>query len=947
MKMVSLVRLAPIFIGFAYSAASAAETTVDFRRDIRPILNKNCAGCHGGVKQASGVSFIYREAVLGRGKSGAFVVVPGQPEASGLIKRITSSDPDERMPPPDDHPEGLSEEAIAKLTAWVEQGAVWEDHWAYEAPRVAELPEVARAGWARFGVDRFIQARLESESLAPGPEASPEQWLRRVHFDLTGVPPTLEQLDEFLSQPSEEAYERVVDGLLESKAYGERWAALWLDLARYADTQGYEKDLHRDIWLYRDWVIRAFNEDMPFDEFTVKQLAGDLLPNASLDDLVATAFHRNTQTNTEGGTDDEEFRMAAVIDRVNTTWTVWQATTFGCVQCHSHPYEPFKQEEFYRFLAFFNNSEDADLDNDFPRLQVPKERSQHARARDLQSKIEALRSGLNAPGKFLEAEVAWQPVSIHGVSGVPEAVFDVDAEGAEVLVGGTVPQGATYVVEATAKPFTAIRIELLPESDDPSQMPEHGQVLSHFRVEAEGEEIELETVYSERLAGPFDPQESLRKGAAGGGAHPKIWEPVWLVAVAGKRENPSGGRLHFHLNQDVRSSTTKGSIIRRFRLATTDDPRWTRLSAERDDQPLERLRKELKEIESSRLPVMRERSPEATRETRIFRRGNFMDKDRVVARGFPASLHQSDETTLDRLSMARWIVAPDNPLTARVLVNRLWASLFGRGLVETLEDFGSTGTRPSHPALLDWLALRLQNEHGWHLKPFLRELTLSATYRQDHAIAPEVLARDPENRLLSRGPRTRLTAEMFRDQALGVAGLLSPKMYGRSVMPPQPDGVWSVVYSNSKWVTPEGEDRYRRGLYTYWRRTSPYPSFLSFDAPSREVCTARRIATNTPLQALVALNDPVYIEAAQSLARRMLQHGGETLSSQLQLGYRLVTQREPGAKILDRLLALVQDAERSYRADPESSKAMAGTPREAALTLAANTILNLDAALTK
>ncbi len=923
-----------------------AEAGIDFTRDIRPILNKHCTGCHGGVKQASNVSFIYSDMVSGKGKSGETIIVPGDPDASALIARILSNDPDERMPPPHERPEGLTLEEKNKLTDWVKQGAPWAKHWAYEVPQAAEPPAVQDETWPRSVADRFAQARLESEGLRPSPPAPPEQWLRRVHLDLTGLPPTLDQLDHFLDSPLGEVdYANVVDGLLESEAYGERWAALWLDLARYADTQGYEKDLHRDIWPYRDWVIRAFNSDMPFDEFTIKQLAGDLLPEPTLDDLVATAFHRNTQTNTEGGTDDEEFRVAAVIDRVNTTWTVWQATTFGCVQCHSHPYEPIKHEEYYQFAAFFNHSEDGDLNNDFPRIRVPQDPTQNERVLALESKIRALREAKNAPGVALESMAEWSPIEIENIKGPPDAIFTI--EGNESRVSGTVPQGATYEANVTAQPFTAIRIELLPESGDPKEMPEHGQVLSRFRAELDGREIAFQNVFSESLAGPFDPQETLRKGAAGGGAHPKIYEPVWLVLVANEPVDPGAGKLQFFLNQDVRSSTTKGSIIRRFRLAASHDPRWLEAAKAGESETLQALEKELKSIKGTTVPIMRERPDTALRETRIFRRGNFLDKDRVVQAGFPESLHPSAEPASNRLSMAKWIVDPNNPLTARVFVNRLWATLYGKGLVETLEDFGTTGEQPSHPALLDWLAVRFQKKHQWHLKPFLKELVLSSTYRQDHRTMTESRERDPRNRLLSRGPRTRLAAEMVRDQALKASGLLSTKMLGKSVMPPQPDGVWSVVYSNSKWETPEDEDRYRRGLYTYWRRTSPYPSFLTFDAPSREVCTARRIATNTPLQALVTLNDPVYIEAAQALAKRMLTEGDDTLESQLQLGYRLVTQRTPSEEVVKNLIALVRDAERDYQSDDALAKALAESPREAALTLAANTLLNLDVALTK
>ncbi len=940
--------------------ASTLPEKVSFSAQIRPLLKKRCMACHGGVKKASGVSFISRQEAMGKGKSGRLTVVPGDTDASELFRRVTSEDPDERMPPADKLPEGLSFAEIELLEKWIEEGASWTEHWSLEKPRQGEFPRVADEAWPRTGVDHFILARLEAQDLRPSREADRAQWLRRASFDLIGLPPSPEGLSRLLADTAPGAHAREVDRLLESPAFGERWASMWLDLARYADSQGYEKDGHRDAWAYRDWLIRSFNADMPFDEFTVKQLAGDLIQGGGLEDSIATAFHRNTQTNTEGGTDDEEFRVSAVIDRVNTTWLVWQATTFRCTQCHSHPYDSFRNEDFYRFYAFFNNSADADLGDDFPTLRVPKDPERFAEARALDQEIRAIRERLNAVG-IEPAAGAWEPIAVSSVAGPESASFRFEEN--EVEVSGTVPHGSTYhamgqVAGGRADGrVTAVRLDVLPRERDPRKLPEHGSVVSQLRVEiesADGERraVKLAEVFAPSLAGPYDPWDSLAKGASGGGSYPKLDGPTWLVfALEEPLDVVAGAELHAHLSCRVSNAETKGAVVRRFRLSSSSSDVWGELvrsprrKADRDR--LEELSKTRTSIPSTSVPVMAERPKAARRVTRRFHRGNFLDKGDEVSPGVPSVMHPlPDDAKPDRLAMARWLVSPENPLTARVFVNRIWAELFGIGIVETLEDFGAAGESPSHPEMLDHLALRFRTEHRWRFKPLLRELVLSATYRQDNRATPEALARDAKNRLVSRGPRTRLTAEMVRDQALAVAGVLSTRMYGPSVMPPQPDGVWSVVYSGASWKVAKGADRHRRALYTYLRRTSPYPSFLTFDAPSREICVARRIPTNTPLQALVTLNDPVYVECAQALAKRM-RAAGSALASQLDAGHRLATQRAPTQRTLDRLERLHAAVTDEYAAAPEEAKALAESPGDAALVIVASTLLNLDRALTK
>ncbi len=733
---------------------------VDFNSQIRPIFNANCTNCHGGVKQQGNISLLYREMALSKGKSGKACIVPGHPEQSELIARLKATDPDDRMPL---KAPALADEQIRLLERWIEEGAEWETHWSYVAP-TPQKPPFVFSFWPKNDIDKFVLRKLKDEGLAPAEKADKAFLLRRVTLDLTGLAPTPREYADFLNDTSGDAYEKVVDRLLASPHYGERWAAMWLDLARYGDSQGYQKDRHRDIWQYRDWVIEAFNKDIPFDQFTVEQLAGDLLPNPTVDQRIATAFHRNTNTNDEGGTDDEEFRVVAVIDRINTTMEVWQGTTMACVQCHSHPYDAFPHKEYYQMMAFFNTSADADLTSDKPVL------------RELSS---------------------------------------IQKRQAEELT--------------------------------------------------------------------------------------------------------------------------------RF-IATQKDT---------SDQQYLATRQKLEKIQPSRTPVMEELPADSTRKTHLFVRGNWMVHGEEVFPQTPKSLTQLPKgAPTTRLGLAQWLVSPQNPLTARVIVNRFWEQLYGRGLVETLEDFGSQGAKPTHPELLDWLALRFMNENQWSVKKLLREIVLSATYQQSSEVSEESLEKDPFNALLSRGPRVRLSAEQVRDQALSASGLLSPKLFGPSVMPPQPDGVWQVIRNVVKWRNAEDEDRYRRALYTYWRKSSPYASFITFDAPSREQCLSRRIRTNTPLQALVTLNDPVYLEAAQGLAWQMKQAAALNPEESIREGYRRLTGRTPSEERVNLLLSYYHKSVQHYRTSPQDvlkflTMEYPKTPHLAALTATANVMLNMDEVITK
>lgn len=948
-------------LGVSTPARSAeTEERIDFNSQIRPLLTKNCTTCHGGVKKAGEVSFLYRDDVLGQGQSGKPVVVPGAPEKSELLRRLKTDDPDDRMPPPDHHPDPLPASDVALFEQWIAEGAEWGVHWAYRKPTEPAKPEVENEGWPRQSLDHFILARLEAENLKPSPPAAPLAWLRRVTLDLTGLPPTLDEARAFKTAAATDlaqAKADTVDRLLASPAYGEHWAVMWLDLARYSDTFGLEKDPHRDIWPYRDWVINALNEDLPYDQFTIKQLAGDLLEDPAPDDLIASAFHRNTQNNTEGGTDDEEWRMAAVMDRVSTTWTAWNATTFACVQCHSHPYEPIPHENYYQFLSFFDNSEDIDQNDDWPQTKVTHDPARQAEAVALEKEIQETRRLINDRAREV-AEILdnWQLFKADSALANPDTGKVTQQDNGDFRSSGTNPTRAVFTLTGPAPNFAALRLEILPRSDDPTEWEEQGAVASQVEVtlvkpDGTRQAIEMTEVVADFLAGPYDPNDSLKKGRSGFGEFPTMKQPrtAWLVPAAPVTPG-EGDQLEIVIRHAaVCNGNNQNCVLRRFRLETSDDPALAGFLATPERaaawQKLAELEAKYRELPGMTIPVMRERSEAARRPTRLFIRGNRTTLGERVEPAIP-ELFGGPEEADDRLDMARWLVSSENPLAARVLANRLWAALFGTGLVETLEDFGSSGALPSHPALLDHLALRLQNEHDWHLKPFLRELALSATYGQDNKADSFLLEKDPRNRLLARGPRQRLTAEMVRDQALVLSGLLTEKVGGKPVYPPQPDGIWRSVYNGQKWNTSTGPDRFRRALYTYRKRTSGYPAFLTFDAPTGDVCTARRIATNTPLQALVTLNDPAHIEFAQHFAQRMVERGSE-LSDQLAQGWKLLTLRDPDLETLDTLMRLYQDLLAEIKENPGDFAKLAETPRQAALVLVANTILNSDAALNR
>jgi mono/diheme cytochrome c family protein len=978
----------------------AAAQQVDFNRDIRPIFNAHCITCHGGVKQAGGVSFSYREQALGKAKSGRSIVVPGNPRASEMIARITSRDPEYRMPL---HQQPLRDSEIALLRRWIAQGAPWENYWAFVPPKPQALPQVRHIAWVRQPMDRFILARLEKDHLAPAPEADKTELLRRVSLDLTGLPPTPSEIAAFLADTSARAYEKQVDRLLASPAFGERWASMWLDLARYGDSKGFEKDRGRPgVWTYRDWVIRAFNSDMPYDRFVITQVAGDLLPHPTMDDMIATSFHRQTQANDEGGTDDEEFRLAAVMDRAATTWSVLNGVSFNCVQCHSHPYDPIRHVEYYKFLAFFNTSRDADmafdasLPDDWPVLRVPAEQRNYDQALKLQEEIASLRQKVVDASRTAAQNSRWTPMTIQSstVSAIlalehalaereargdskasteelrqrlaamakekpPQAGFDIHDGLAERT--GTVPINSVFEFSlATVLPkLTGLRIEVPPA--DPAKArhsPEKGFIvnaLDLWAVAPDGQEKkiavhfiapdsaeDLEANYNRllhNLKKPQAPVQMMTQLAAQSGfmANPSLLRTAWTVIVPDAPVTLAPGtRLKLRITQ-TEQINAESSSPPRLRFAASGDDKWTAMAGDPALQDkivrLNDMQRQLQDISSVPLPVMAEQAPYERRSTLEFDRGSFFtpvgpdlaaDTPALFPK-FPAGAPRN------RLTLARWFFSPDQPLTARVAINRFWEQLFGTGIVETLEDFGSAGEMPSHPQLLDWMALHFARDLHWDMKALLRELVTSATYRQTARTTETMRGIDPGNRLLARGPAQRLTAEMIRDQALLASGLLNPAMGGPPVMPEQPEGIWNTVANTpERWKNATGTDRYRRAIYTFIKRTAIYPSFVTFDAAERQLSSPRRIPTNTPLQALVTLNDPVFQQAAQALAARIERETpalpGDRLDNQLNFGARLVLSRGLTAAELH---------------------VLRGLHDKAGMTAVASALFNLDAALTR
>ena len=1133
----------------------AADLELDFNRDIRPILSNNCYLCHGPdeAERKGGTDGLRLDTLAGAiaDLGGYQAIVPGNPEKSELLERVTTTDPDLMMPPPSSGKK-LSPDEIQRLRRWIQEGGRYAPHWSYIKPSRPQLPAVSQTDWARNPIDRFILAKLEQSGHRPSPEAESSTLARRVCLDLTGLPPTPEELRTFLEDQQPGAYERLVDRLLGKQSYGEHWARLWLDLARYADSAGYADDPPRTIWLFRDYVIRSFNENKPFDQLTIEQLAGDLLPHPTPDQQIATAFHRNTLTNSEGGTDDEEFRNVAIIDRVNTTLSVWMGTTMACAQCHTHKFDPITQTEYFSVFAIFNNTADVDRKDEAP-VYALYSQDQLEQKSKLEASLLAAEEPIRQPSSaILEELQQWDvnfprdlqwttlaPASAVARSGHASTITD----NVIAVTGGAPQDSYTVRVNVPEGRFRALRLEALPDPSLPAQGPGHAkgnfiltsvtarlipavdqpvrgrylrisipgqnkllslaevqvfqgdrniaatgaasQISTDFGGQAEraidgstnGDyfagnsvthtasetdpwwELDLQTEQpldrlqiwnrtdggvGSRLA-PFlvqvldaarrpvwqthidaAPQPSLDLPLKGGtpiefaAAVADYTQPGFSPTYVLKNPNPrrlgwaiggetgkahaltllipdgvelpaGGGTLEIQIEQNA---DLKNHTLGRFRFSQTDDPRarlWGEtpqsvltiletpsaqrtpeqqqtlqqhflqqtpsLAAER--KQVETLKKQLAGIVPVTVPVCVELPPDQQRVTHLQLRGNYLEHGDEVRPGTPAAFPDIPPGfSADRLGLAHWLVSEDNPLTSRVIANRYWEQIFGIGLVATSEDFGSQGELPSHPELLDWLAVELM-QSGWDTKAFVKLLVTSAAYRQSSTVTSELYEEDPENRLLARGPRFRLSAEMIRDQSLALAGLLSDKMYGPPVRPPQPTTGLNAAFGGAvDWTTSTGEDKFRRGIYTSWRRSNPYPSMTTFDAPNREVCTVRRVRTNTPLQALVTLNDPVYIEAAQELARRILTEGGTSVQDRADYVLKLCLCRTPQPEETERLVQMYEQARTHFDKTPAAAKELATVPRGpapgnmalpelAAWTVVANVVLNLDEVLMK
>ncbi|MCH2212332.1 MAG: DUF1553 domain-containing protein [Fuerstiella sp.] len=1145
------MRTSWLLLFMAVAATSVADDIIDFNRDVRPILSRTCLQCHGPDESARRADLRLDQPAAAQQKlaSGDVAVVPGDVTASAIIARITARDPDVQMPPPDSENQ-LSAIQIDILKQWIAQGAKYAKHWAYIAPQTPSVPDASAdlSAWAQNSIDNFTLQQMQSHGLQPSPPADRYALIRRVSLDLTGLPPTVEEADTFAATQDLDAYETLVDELLQRDSFGEHWARKWLDLARYADSAGYADDPPRTIWAWRDWVIRAINSNMPFDQFTVEQMAGDMLPGASDDQVIATAFHRNTMTNSEGGTIDEEFRNVAVVDRVNTVFAVWMGTTMACAQCHTHKYDPITQDEYFQVFAILNNTQDADRRDESPTLPIYTDEQQEQRSR-LENHIADLRATLSqSTPELVKSQQTWEKEvrsPPQWTNLIASQITRSSGSEASTLEDGSILVSATaerdsYTVELPLtddfNELAAIRIETLPHKSLPGHGAGHADgnfVITGIRARVipkkkqllEGRFVRVTNVGSKKILSLAEveifqgsdniaeqgrasqsstdfngPPEYAIDGITDGkytkkstthtatekdpwwevdlGSMEKIeavqiWNRtddglqsrlrdyrielldaerrlVWQTAVSEppdpSQKFPINQERDVHLSEAFadyhqekfepsdaltgktgrddgwsvggrtldphqlvllpeaavsleepstleviidQNSSNVDHLLGHFRIAATADTNTvqqsrlpseivslTDLTADRRSpkdsarlaqyyrehiapelqEPRQQLDQTIAELNSmnpvTTVPVLRE-IIDRRRETHLQYRGNWQNTGHQVMAGVPAALHPAKaKQPGNRLALAEWIVSEANPLTARVLVNRYWEALYGRGLVRTSEDFGSQGALPTHPELLDWLAAEMIRI-GWNRKAMLKQLVMSATYRQSSLLTNETATIDPDNRWLSRGPRIRLSAEMVRDQALAVSDLLSPDMYGPPVRPPQPiQGLTAAFGSSTDWTPSEGKDRYRRGLYTLWRRSNPYPSMATFDAPNREVCTVRRNTTNTPLQSLVTLNDPVYVEAAQSLARNALLHGPSRVE-QITWAFRHCLIRLPTRNELQTLTRLFNDARLQLSENPEESLILATDPLgplpenintidAAAMTVVGNVLLNLD-----
>lgn len=1015
-------------IGLAVGAVRA-DSVPGFNRDVRPILSDKCFSCHGpdAAKIQAGLRLDREEAAKTRLPSGRVAIVPGDPAKSEAYQRITSDNQAVRMPPAYLGHEKLSDREMDLIRRWIEGGAQWEKHWSFVPPAKSPLPRLKHTSWPQGAIDHFVLARLEREGLRPSPPADNRTLIRRVTLDLTGLPPEPAEVEAFVKEGSPGSYEKLVDRLLASPRYAERMAIRWLEAARYADTNGYQSDGPRDMWRWRDWVIEAFRQNMPFDQFTVEQMAGDLLPNATRSQKIATGFHRNHRTSAEGGIVDEEFRVEYVADRTETTGTVWLGLTVGCARCHDHKYDPIPQRDFYRLFAFFNSVPEKgfvyNFGNEEPYIKAPSPQ-QEMRLAAFDRKVAALERRLARMEPVIQkAQRKWEQKLTPG----PELDWNVNAglalhepleSGADGRVGRARRFNGQDFLEKSEKegprfnyqdPFTFaawIRPEeprgaILSKAEDYPEGQGHGLYLidgkirlhvifrytdlgmrletvrpvklkewqhvlvtydgkmkaSGVRIYLNGEPQELKILFDQCIW-PIDTKEPWRVGAGAGLRFQGLIDDVRVYSRALPAEEAAIVPLLEPLNAIARRSSETRSTAQRDKLRFCFLENYAPRKARTLRAELAALRVERQRYYDGIPTVMVMQGREQPRETFVLKRGAYDQPAEKVLPAVPEVLPGwKEEWPRNRLGLARWLVRRENPLTARVTVNRFWQMLFGTGLVKTVEDFGAQGEWPLHPELLDWLAVEFV-ESGWDVKHILKTIVMSATYRQSSRITPELLQRDPENRLLARAPRVRLPAEMIRDQALAVSGLLVEKVGGPSVKPYQPPGLWQELHGGKGYAQDQGEGLYRRSLYTYWKRTVAPPGMTNFDAPTRETCVVRETRTNTPLQALTLMNDVTYLEAARKLAERMLREGGKSAEERIGFAYLLVLGRSPGEKeaaALNNALARFLAHYRNHPQDALEYLKQGDAPPDpkldhsmlAAYAGVASLVLNLDEAITK
>ena len=1028
----------PANVRAADPAAAAGEPLpekVRFNRDIRPVLSENCFACHGfdPKERKADLRLDTAEGLVTKLDGGAQPVVPGDPARSKVWQHITAADKDELMPPPKTG-KVLTARQKALIKRWIEQGAAYEAHWSFVTPVRPELPRVKNQPWVRNPIDQFILARLEREGLKPAAEADKVTLIRRVTLDLIGLPPTIEEVEQFVADKSPDAYEKLIDRLMARPQYGERMALDWLDAGRYADTHGFHIDSGRDMTRWREWVIDAFWKNKPYDQFVVEQFAGDLLPNPTIDQQVATGFHRNHMINFEGGADPQEYHTAYLIDRVNTTGSVVLGLTVGCAQCHDHKYDPITQKDYYGLYAFFNNVPENGLDgnkgNAVPFIRTPTA-EQKKKLDELAAAVKAAEAKLGGADAALDAEqLAWEK-SLGGPAGpatwaVLEPTSMKSAGGAHlkalddksILATGNNPGTETYTLVAPTalKNVTAIKVEALPDdslpSRGPGRSPNGNAVMTEVRLatkpvgDAAASPAPLKfkaasADYSQELypvAHAIDAQPNT-----GWALYPQVGKPHEAVFELEQPLANEAGRAVLTIDLDFRSQFGQHQFGR-FRVSVTDakqphgntgtppavaailavapEARSEQQKAElrthyrtnvspagrQLGEQVAKLKKEQQDLEATAPTTMVMQEMPQPRDTFMLVRGAFDKKGEKVAAAVPSFLPPLPAgAPANRLGLARWLVSKDHPLTSRVAVNRYWQMYFGTGIVNTADDFGVQGELPSHPELLDWLAVEFR-EGGWDVNKLVKLFVTSATYRQSSAAAPALIARDPENRLLARGPRFRLQAEFIRDQALAVAGLLDGRVGGPSVSPYQPAGLWEELMSRADganwsaqtYVQSKGPDLYRRTMYTFWKRTSPPPSLATFDAPDRETCTVRRARTNTPLQALVLMNDPTYVEASRKLAERMMTdpRAGASAEDRIAFAFRLTTARRPTPEEVAVLKRIFDEQSKAYAADQDGATKLLSvgeSPRDqnlpapdlAAWTTVASVILNLDETITR